>query len=111
MDKVKLYEDIILKLLNPLNNAKFHNIDGKSMLITDKETHNYLVVLVGFENSKNIYNCLVHVTIQDGKIWFQRNQTDYDFGNDLRDFGVPKSDIVIGFLAPEMREYSDYAVA
>jgi XisI protein len=26
-------------------------------------------------------------------------------------YRVPKSDIVIGFLSPKMREYSDYAVA
>jgi hypothetical protein len=29
----------------------------------------------------------------------------------LTDQGVPKSDIVIGFLSPKMREYSDYALA
>jgi hypothetical protein len=37
--------------------------------------------------------------------------TEIDLGRFFVDKGVPKSDIVIGFLAPEIRAYSEYAVA
>ena len=46
-----------------------------------------------------------------GKIWIQQNMTEIDLGEELVKMGVPKSDIVIGFLPPEVREYSEYAVA
>jgi hypothetical protein len=48
--------------------------------------------------------------IINGKIWIQQNMTEIDLGEELVEMGVPKSDIVIGFLAPEIREYSEYAV-
>ena len=49
--------------------------------------------------------------IINGKIWIQRNMTEIDLGQKLTEMGVPKSDIVLGFLSPKVREYSDYAVA
>ena len=37
--------------------------------------------------------------------------TEIDIDDELIRLGVPKADIVLGFLSPKMREYSDYAVA
>ena len=54
---------------------------------------------------------LIHMDIINGKIWAQRNSTEIDLGAVLTGQGVPKSDIVIGFFTPKMREYSDYALA
>ena len=45
------------------------------------------------------------------KIWVQQNMTDLDLDRVFREHGVPNTDIVLGFLSPKMREYSDYAVA
>ena len=36
--------------------------------------------------------------------------TEWDLGKMLEAQGVPKSDIVLGFLAEKTRTYSDYAV-
>ena len=53
----------------------------------------------------------MHFDIIDGKIWIQRNMTEIDVAEALIEQGVSKSDIVLGFLSPKMREYSDYAIA
>ena len=37
--------------------------------------------------------------------------TEVDLGLRLMELGVPKSDIVLGFLSPKIRGYSDYAVS
>jgi hypothetical protein len=45
----------------------------------------------------------------DGKIWAQRNVSDYDIIGDLEAAGAPKSDIVLAFHIPELRRYTEYA--
>ena len=52
---------------------------------------------------------IFHFEIIDDKIWVHRNISDYDIVGDLEERGVPKSDIVLAFLSPRMREYSEYA--
>jgi hypothetical protein len=37
--------------------------------------------------------------------------TELDLDRAFAEKSIPKSDIVIGFLSPKMREYSAYAVA
>jgi hypothetical protein len=49
--------------------------------------------------------------IINGKIWIQQNMTEWDVGQMFQQMGIPKSDIVLGFLAPSTRAYTDYAVA
>ena len=66
---------------------------------------------VGWDKDEFIHDCPIHLDIINGKIWIQWNMTEIDLAKELENKGVPKSDIVIGFLSPEIREYSDYAVA
>ena len=37
--------------------------------------------------------------------------TEIDIDDELIRLGVPKADIVLGFLTPKMREYTEYALA
>jgi hypothetical protein len=48
--------------------------------------------------------------IKQGKIWIEQNMTEMRVAQELVDLGVAKEDIVLGFQAPEMRQYTDYAV-
>ena len=80
-------------------------------MIADKENHRYQVVTIGWEGKKFIHDCPMHLDIIDGKIWIQRNMTEVELDDELAVFGVPKSDIVLGFLSPKMREYTDFAMA
>jgi len=52
----------------------------------------------------------LHFDIINGKIWVQQNGTEWEVGEMLEAHGVPKHDIVAGFLPPELRGYSGYAV-
>ena len=54
---------------------------------------------------------IFHFDIKDGKIWVQRNISDYDIVGDIEAEGVPKKDIVLAFLSPRMRPYTEYASA
>jgi hypothetical protein len=110
MDKVKKYEAAILEILGEYAKLKYANVEGENHLIADKENHRYQVVTVGWQNGVFVHDCPMHFEIIDGKIWALRNMTEWDVGRMLEEQGVPKSDFVIGFLSPKMREYSGYAV-
>jgi XisI protein len=112
MDKIKKYEKHILSVLEPYAQIKYSNLDAQNQLIADRKNHRYQIVTIGRDRKgRYIHDTPIHLDIVNGKIWIQWNMTEIDFGRELTDRGVPKSDIVIGFLAPEIREYSDYAVA
>jgi hypothetical protein len=44
-------------------------------------------------------------------VWVQRDGTEYGVTNDLVEAGIPKSDIVLGFHQPDVRQYTGFAVA
>ncbi|MFM6180593.1 MAG: XisI protein [Dolichospermum sp.] len=79
-------------------------------LIFDCERHRYLVVHVGWEGEKRNYGSMIHVDIKDGKIWIQRDLTEEGVANELVELGVPKTDIVLAFRAPHIRQFTDFAV-
>ncbi|MEO0041371.1 MAG: hypothetical protein RL329_819 [Bacteroidota bacterium] len=111
MVKIKKYQRLILEILREYAKIKYSNIDAENQLIADKETHQYQILTIGWDNGKFVHDCPIHLAIISGKIWIQWNMTEIDLGRFFVDKGVPKSDIVIGFLAPEIRAYSEYAVA
>ena len=109
--KIKKYQKAILSILSEYAKIKYANVDGENRLVADKENHRYQVVTIGWEGSRFVHDCPMHFDIIDGKIWVQQNNTEWEVGDMLQEMGVPKSDIVIGWLSPKMREYSGYAVA
>ena len=63
------------------------------------------------ETSNFIYGVAFHIDIKDGKVWVQQDNTDAIIVDDLLEGGIPQSDIVLGFLSPYMRQFSDFSVA
>jgi hypothetical protein len=56
-------------------------------------------------------NIVFHFDIRNGKIWLQRNITEYEIVDYLMENGVSKDDIVLGFRYPETRPYTGFAVS
>jgi hypothetical protein len=111
MGKIKKYEQYILNILKEYAKIRYVNLDAENQLIVDKVNHHYQILTIGWDKGNFVHDCPIHLAIIDSKIWIQWNMTEIDFGKELTEQGVPKSDIVIGFLSPEIREYSEYAVA
>ena len=66
---------------------------------------------IGWNDGKRIHGCLIHIEIVDGKIWIQRDGTEYGITRELETAGIPKSEIVLGFQVPEVRQHTEYAEA
>ena len=109
--KLKKYEKAILGILEEYAKIKYANVKGGNQLIADKENQRYQVVTIGWEGNRFVHDCPLHFDIINGKIWVQQNMTEWQVGQMLEENGVPKNDIVVGFLPPELREYSKYAMA
>lgn len=100
-----------MNILTEYSKIKYANIHGGNHLIVDKENNHYLILTIGWDGKRFVHDCPMHFDIKNGKIWIQKNLTEWEVGEMLEAQGVPKEDIVIGFLSPKMREYSNYTIA
>ncbi len=66
---------------------------------------------VGWDGDRRVHGCVMHLDIKDGKIWVQHNSTDLHIAHELANIGIPKQDIILGFQAPYVREYTGFGVA
>ncbi|AOX03486.1 XisI protein [Moorena producens PAL-8-15-08-1] len=110
MDKLNQYREAIKKILTDYSKIKpsFGDIDRYTSF--DLENDHYQIISVGWEEHRRVYGCLIHIDIINDKIWIQYDGTEYGVANELTDVGIPKSDIVLAFHTPFMRQYSDFAV-
>ncbi|MFB2736860.1 XisI protein [Umezakia ovalisporum] len=68
------------------------------------------LMYVGWKNRKRQHGCVLHLDIKDHKIWIQHDGTEIGMADELVKLGVPKSDIVLAFHEPLVRQYTGFAV-
>ena len=111
---VEQYRQYIQQLLTEKVQRTAHNLRKsrvEKQLIFDVQRDRYQLVHVGWtERESRNYGCLLHLDIKDGKIWIHHDGTEEGIADRLVALGVPKQDIVLAFLPPSMRKYSDFAV-
>ena len=117
MDTLKLskstlnsYREAIAKILKEYTKINYINGDISNQLICDPETDNYLVISQGWDNDKRIHHCLIHVAIENGKIWIQYDGTEDGITDELIATGIPHKAIVLGFHPTEIRQHTSYAI-
>lgn len=111
MDALENYRRLIRQILTEHAQIPYAHGDIQSETVFDRESDRYLLVISGRENGKRVHGCLVHVEIINGKIWIQRDGTEYGIASKLLEAGVPKDHIVFGFRSPEIRRHTEFAVA
>ncbi|NES22411.1 MAG: XisI protein [Symploca sp. SIO3E6] len=110
MDTIDFYRDIIQSLLTDYAAIPIANGTIECYTVFDTKQDHYQVVNVGWDGYRRVYGCVLHLDIKGGKIWVEHNMTEMRIAQELVDLGVSKDNIVLGFQAPEMRQYTDYAV-
>jgi hypothetical protein len=111
MDTLDTYRQIIQNVLIEYTHIPYAYGQMQCRAIFDRETDSYLLVTLGWHDIKRIHGCLVHVDIIAGKVWIQRDDTEYGIARELQKAGIPQKDIVLGFQTPDVRQYTEYAVA
>ena len=111
MDRVEQYRKIIQQILTDYAIVPIANGEIESLLIFDIERDHYQVTNIGWDGNRRVHSCILHLDIIDGKVWIQHNSTEMAIGSELSKMGIPNSEIILGFQAPYLRQYTDFGVA
>ncbi|MFB2918322.1 XisI protein [Aerosakkonema funiforme] len=118
MDTKQTYRRLIEEILIGHTKIPYAHGDIQFETVFDREQDRYLLMILGREKvggdfpstTRRVHGCLLHIDIINGKIWIQRDGTEYGVANQLVEAGVPKEHIVLGFRDPEFRKITDFAV-
>ncbi len=113
MDKLTNYRSLIKKILTDyveLDNSQ-PTPGVETFVIFDEERDHYIWFNLGWTKERRVKAITVYIRLREGKIWIEDDWTEDGITLELLRAGVPKEDIVLGFQPPEMRQYTDFAVA
>ncbi len=79
--------------------------------IFDDEKGHYLLLEQGWRDVHYIRHIPLYITLKNGKIWIEEDMTETGLAPYFVAQRVPKEDIVLAFHPPEMRQYTEFAVA
>jgi len=111
MGKLEKYREIVEEILSDYAAIPYAYGEIERRTIFNRETDSYLLYVVGWDKSERVHGIISHIDIINGKIWIQRDGTEDGLATDLEQAGVPKSDIVLAWHEPEVRKYTEYAIA
>ena len=113
MDKTLKYKELVKKILN-----RYVEIDRQQpqigidyFLVADDVQGHYLWTSLGWSNGKRSRYIHAHLRINNEKIYIETDLTELGVATDLIEDGVPKSDIVLAFQEPSVRQYTEFAIA
>lgn len=109
MDKVTRYRQEIRRLLQEYGAYTPSYGEVEVEAIIDPVNDHYQLVTVGWNGSRRIYGCTLHVDIKHDKIWIQHDVTEEGLATRLVEAGVPKEDIVLAFHSPYKRRFTEFA--
>lgn len=113
MDKLKLHQTVIRKVLTDY--ATFlessPDLNYKVAMLFDDEHGQYAVRRLGSWEKKRFRYTDIHISLSNGRIWIEEDMTEDGIATALLEQGIPKSDIVLGFQPPYVREQMEFAVA
>jgi hypothetical protein len=111
MDTLDTYRMIIQAVLREYVRLPYAYGEIQNEVLFDGEADRYMVVSVGWQNAKRVHGCLIHIDIIQAKVWIQRDGTEAGIAQELVAQGIPKEKIVIGYQEPDIRQYTEFAVA
>lgn len=111
MAAVTAYADIVEQVLDTYTKIPYAHGALTCEAIFDRSRGRFALVTLGWDDDERVHHPLAHVDIIDGKLWIQTDNTEHGIAPELVRAGVPKSDTVLAFRPPEVRQHTEYAVA
>lgn len=109
MDTAESYRAIIERVITDYSQWKYAYGEIDRMTVFDRNGDHYLLMIVGWDE-RRVHGCIIHIDLIGDKCWIQRDGTEDGIAYDLEAAGIPKSQIVLAFHAPDVRQYTGYAV-
>ena len=111
-DKTARYRAAIKDIMTRLAASQYAGESIRDRAIFDAEHDSYAVIAEGWgRDEERVHFTVADLEIVNGKVWIHADNTDIVIARKLEERGIPKSDIVLGFRAPEVRAETEYAVA
>lgn len=113
MDKLTNYRQLTKQLLGQHADLINRTTSGPSEahLIFDEERDRYMLFCTGWWHKSRVHTPMLYLRLANNKIWVEEDWTEEGITPLLLTAGVPKEDIVLGFKHPEVRPFTDFAVA
>ena len=111
MDTLETYRQGIEKILRAYAQMPYAHGEIQTEVVVDRQAEHYLLLSVGWDGARRIHGSIVHIDIINGKVWIQRDGTEHGIAEELVEAGIPRDHIVLGFRPPDLRQYTEYAVA
>jgi hypothetical protein len=113
MDKISRYRELIKSLLSEqAEQMNRHSTAGiETDVAFDEERDHYMLLKVGWWPQGRVRGNTIYVRLKNGKFWIEEDWTEEGIATALLEAGVPNEDIVLAFQPPEMRPYTEFAVA
>ncbi len=111
MDSLSTYREAIERVLTVYTEIPYAYGDLRCEALFDRDRGRYALITVGWNQGKRVHFPLVHIDLIDGKAWIQKDNTEHGVATELVQAGIPKSDIVLAFRPPDVRQHTEYAVA
>ncbi|MFN8486718.1 MAG: XisI protein [Caldilineaceae bacterium] len=112
MDKLIKYRKIIKDILQKYAQTSGADTQGlETELVFDELHDHYMLFRIGWWPKGRVHGTTVHVRLRNAKFWIEEDWTEEGIATDLIAAGVPQEDIVLAFHPPEVRPYTEFAVA
>lgn len=105
---IRLIKEVLSNYVRLANKRPNPNLNV--VTVFDDDSQHYLVLEVGWERNKRVQNLVIHAALRDGKIWVEEDWTEDGIATYFLRHDVPNEQIVLGFQAPIMRPYTEFAV-
>ena len=69
------------------------------------------MIHAGWNGPYRIHGSVLHLDIRNGKVYIQHDGTEEGVADKLVAAGIPPDHIVLAFKPPELRPYTEFAVA
>lgn len=94
MGNVDQYRIIIRELIKEYAQYKPSIGDIRVETIFDEATDHYALIHTGWTGIYRVDGSVIHIDIQDGKVWLEHDGTNADIADQLVEAGIPRERIV-----------------
>ncbi|MEI6327637.1 MAG: XisI protein [Pseudanabaena sp. ELA645] len=110
MVSLETYRDIVQQILTEYSTHQPAYGEVEMELIFDHQRDRYQLVCTGWNKKRRIYGSLIHIDLKGDKIWIQSDGTEVGIANLLVDKGISKQNIVLAYQAPNLRQFTEFAL-
>lgn len=110
MDKITHYRQVLKEIIHQHSRYSPSQKKCETLAIIDEDSDNYLLIDVGWHDSKRTHFVILHLRIIEQKIYVEWDGLESGVTRILLEKGVLKDDIILGFIRPEKRDLIDFSL-